>query len=70
MIDKLIDSWYQPRWFTYVLLPLAWLYRLIIYLRVVFYRKGLFKQKKFKVPVIVVGNLTVGGTGKTPLVSA
>lgn len=51
-----------------VLLPLSWLFRLVSWLRYQAYRIGLLGTKKLPVPVIVVGNITVGGTGKTPLV--
>jgi tetraacyldisaccharide 4'-kinase len=63
-----IKLWYQPNCFVYFLLPLSWCYQGIIFLRHFFYRIGLKTITHFKVPVIVVGNLTVGGTGKTPLV--
>jgi tetraacyldisaccharide 4'-kinase len=62
------DSWYREMyiapWFT----PLSMLYVDIVRLRRWLYRIGLLKTSQFPVPVIVVGNLTVGGTGKTPLV--
>ena len=54
-----------PRW---LLSPFAWLYRLICALRLFLYRYGVFKQKKLQAKVISVGNITLGGTGKTPLV--
>jgi len=51
-----------------LLLPLAGLFRLIATLRRLCYRYGPCRVQRFPVPVIVVGNITVGGTGKTPLV--
>lgn len=65
---SIVSRWYQNHWTTYLLRPLGWLYQLIITARRHLYRLGLFKQKTFPVPIIVVGNITVGGTGKTPLV--
>jgi len=67
-VRSLIQSWYKPRWWTLLLLPISGLFSLIIHLRWLSYRWGIFKIKQFPVPVIVVGNLSVGGTGKTPLV--
>ncbi len=61
--------WYQPYWLTYLLRPFSWLFRLLVFLRCLLYRSGLKKSTQFSVPIIVVGNITVGGTGKTPLVS-
>lgn len=49
-----------------LLWPFALLYGGIMALRNLFYTKGILTSRRFKVPVIVVGNLTVGGTGKTP----
>ncbi|NDW08532.1 tetraacyldisaccharide 4'-kinase [Dysgonomonas sp. 520] len=48
------------------LLPLSWLYGFVVYLRNKFFQWGILKQKSYDIPVICVGNLTVGGTGKTP----
>jgi tetraacyldisaccharide 4'-kinase len=49
-----------------LLLPVAWLYEGITRLRNWLYDKGYKKSTSFPLPVISVGNLTVGGTGKTP----
>lgn len=51
-------------------LPLAGLYAIVTYCRRYGYAKGWFTRTKLPVPVIVVGNITVGGTGKTPTVIA
>ena len=51
-----------------LLFPFALIYALITSLRTFLYQKGIFKRHSFKVPTIVVGNLSVGGTGKTPMV--
>ncbi|MFQ6023490.1 MAG: tetraacyldisaccharide 4'-kinase [Acidiferrobacterales bacterium] len=50
------------------LLPASWVYRSLVSLRRGCYRLGLKRTANLSVPVIVVGNITVGGTGKTPLV--
>lgn len=52
------------------LLPCAGMYGLIVKLRLLAYQYGIFKSYQAPVPVISIGNLTTGGTGKTPLVIA
>ena len=51
-----------------LLLPFSLLFYLLSALRRLAYRIGLKQVHRFKVPVVVVGNITVGGSGKTPLV--
>lgn len=46
--------------------PLSWLYGLAVSLRNWFFNVGLLHQQSYDIPVIAVGNITVGGTGKTP----
>ena len=48
------------------LLPLSWCYGLVVKLRNFLFETGALKSRSFTVPVIAVGNITVGGTGKTP----
>ena len=48
------------------LLPLSWLYGAGVGLRNMLFDLGVLKSKAYSVPVIAVGNITVGGTGKTP----
>src|SRR5690606_8626824 len=50
--------------------PLSWIFGALILMRRFLYQWGWFRSYQAIVPVIVVGNLTVGGTGKTPLVIA
>ena len=59
--------WYRVSWLSVALLPLAALFRLSTALRRSAYRIGLLRAERLPVPVIVVGNITAGGTGKTPL---
>ncbi|MFC2109817.1 tetraacyldisaccharide 4'-kinase [Bacteroidota bacterium] len=46
--------------------PLAILYGIVVYFRNLFFDLGIYSSNKFDVPVIAVGNLSVGGTGKSP----
>jgi len=65
---KLLLTWQNKNGLAKVLRPLSWLFCFIVYCRKLAYRLKLKHTEKLAVPVIVVGNLTVGGTGKTPLV--
>lgn len=51
-----------------LLSPLSSLYRAVTQARLTAYKRGLFEVTKLPVPVVSIGNLTTGGTGKTPLV--
>jgi tetraacyldisaccharide 4'-kinase len=61
--------WYQRRsqWFSLLLLPLSWLFAVVAAARRAAYRRGWARSFRVTRPVIVVGNITVGGTGKTPM---
>lgn len=50
----------------YVLLPLSWIYGVVVGIRNWLFDHNVLPQEEFDIPVITVGNLTVGGTGKTP----
>lgn len=60
--------WYEDGALGWLLIPFSWLYAGATALRKTLYRRGLFFSEKAAVPVIVVGNITAGGTGKTPTV--
>ncbi len=65
---KRLDSyWADKNLVAVLLLPLAGLFAGLAALRRAGYRIGVWKATRLPVPVIVVGNITVGGTGKTPL---
>mgnify|MGYP001025727399 FL=1 len=49
-----------------ILTPISWIYGAVIVMRNKFFDWGFLKQHKFDIPVLVVGNINVGGTGKTP----
>ena len=53
---------------NYLLLPFAAIFYILSSIRKILYRLGIFKTYTSKIPVIIVGNITVGGTGKTPVV--
>ena len=70
LIDTLESAWYgngSAPWWTR---PLATLYGGAMHLRRGLYRHGWLRSTRLPVPVVVVGNLSVGGTGKTPLTIA
>ncbi|ETS29932.1 tetraacyldisaccharide 4'-kinase [Photorhabdus temperata] len=65
MIERI---WSGRSWLYLLLLPFSALYGLISGLRRLSYKAGLSQSWKAPVPIVVVGNLTVGGNGKTPVV--
>lgn len=67
LYEWLQDTWYHQGRGAWLLLPLSGLYRLVIALRSLLYRAGVLPRVDVGVPVVVVGNITAGGTGKTPV---
>ncbi len=53
--------------FRYFLLPLSIIYGIIIWIRNILFDKNILKSAEFNFPIICVGNLATGGTGKTPM---
>ena len=63
-----IDSWYKKSLWLYLLYPFSLLFSYLTSRRRRKYTKNKAKSFNTKIPIVVVGNLTIGGTGKTPLV--
>ena len=61
-------EWRRRGWLAWLLLPMSLLFGALTAMRRWLYVAGFFQQEALPVPVIVVGNIYVGGTGKTPLV--
>lgn len=70
LVDTLAAGWYGQGRLPWWCRPLAALYAVATGLRRWLYRHGWLRSQRLPVPVIVVGNLSVGGTGKTPLTLA
>ena len=68
LANALMRAWLRRGWLARLLWPLSALYAALLACRRAFYQLGWLQQRSLPVPVIVVGNIFVGGTGKTPLV--
>lgn len=68
-LDSALQSlWYSKSRVAWLLLPLSLLYAVVTSVRRLLYRVHVLQSVKVSKPVVVIGNITVGGTGKTPLV--
>ena len=65
-----MEYWRKKGVLSNLLLPLSFIFYLLTCIRTALYRLGLCKTYTFPVPIIVIGNITAGGSGKTPLVIA
>mgnify|MGYP001824691343 CR=1 FL=1 len=74
MIARLVltleEAWYRGAPWLLLLVPLEWCFRGAVFLRRYAFRRGLRRSYHAPVPVVVVGNITLGGTGKTEVVIA
>jgi tetraacyldisaccharide 4'-kinase len=70
--ERLVAAWFSSDLtpLAVLLAPAALVFRAATVVRRALYRRGLFRIERLPVPVIVVGNITVGGSGKTPLTIA
>lgn len=69
MVDRILQAWESKNAFFYlVLVPFSWVFAAITALRRKAYHIGLLSSYRLPVPVIVVGNINMGGSGKTPVV--
>ncbi len=67
--------WLQHHWYRItalhlILFPISLVFRVLVALRHAMYQNGMLTKERLLLPVIVVGNISVGGTGKTPLTLA
>jgi tetraacyldisaccharide 4'-kinase len=69
-MQRLQHYWYRITPLHLLLLPISLFLRILVALRRVLYRTGLLASIKLPVPVVIIGNISVGGTGKTPLTLA
>jgi len=67
-VDTLSRLHYSKSLFPLLLFPLSAIFFLIFFIRKYLYQFNFLKSFKLNVPVIVIGNITLGGTGKTPLI--
>ena len=61
-------AWQNQSGWLWLLLPVSWLYGVVIKARQWLYKTGLRSSYRAPIPVMVIGNITVGGSGKTPLI--
>ncbi len=71
-MSRSTDNWVEKTWYGgspvyWLLLPFTALFTLIVATRRFLYSNGILKTRPVKAPVIVVGNISAGGTGKTPV---
>jgi tetraacyldisaccharide 4'-kinase len=70
--ERLIAAWYRPRLtaLTALLWPASLVFRAAVAIRRLLYRAGILESSAVRAPVVIVGSIVVGGSGKTPFVRA
>ncbi len=68
LLTRIISAKHRKMLLNAILTPCAWVYGGVVWVRNFLFERGVIKRHTFKVPVVSVGNITVGGTGKTPMV--
>ncbi len=63
-----VDAWYNKSFWLYLLAPFSLIYSFFVNRRRAKFLSGKYESWKPETPIIIVGNITIGGTGKTPLV--
>jgi len=66
----LVAAWYRGAWWLWLLRPLEFFFRALAACRRTLYHWRLLRSYRPERPVVIIGNITVGGTGKTPVVIA
>jgi tetraacyldisaccharide 4'-kinase len=66
-MKSLQHYWYESSFIVWLLLPLSWLYCFVTVVRRKLYQLKFIKSYSVRVPVVIIGNIVAGGTGKTPL---
>jgi tetraacyldisaccharide 4'-kinase len=67
-LSRFLDRvWYGESAWRRILWPLSWSFARIVDIRRRWYRRGVLQSRSASIPVVVIGNITVGGTGKTPV---
>ncbi|MBT8118403.1 MAG: tetraacyldisaccharide 4'-kinase [Gammaproteobacteria bacterium] len=69
-MKSLEHYWYQANYFIWLLIPISWLFCAVSVVRRKLYQLNLIKSYSSQLPVVVIGNIVAGGSGKTPLLIA